>query len=151
MKKVPSNLSNLKSKKEKLNIDKLVLVSVDLGKLSDVVKIDVVKKDVYNAKIKDIEHKTHNITNLATNTILTARINEVKNEISSIINLVTIAALNAKLNEVKNKIPNITNLATTTALTAVENKIPDHGKYITTPECNKLIAEKFAERLTLIL
>ena len=31
--------------------------------------------------------------------------------------------------------PSITNLATTTtALTAVENKIPDHSKYITTPE-----------------
>ena len=34
--------------------------------------------------------------------------------------------------------PNISKLATTTALTAVENKIPDHCKYITTPEFNKL-------------
>ena len=35
-----------------LDIDKVVPVSVDLSKLSNVVKNDVVKKDVYNAKIK---------------------------------------------------------------------------------------------------
>ena len=56
----------------------------------------VVKKDAYNAKIKNIEDKIPNITNLATNT-----------------------TLNAKINEVKNKIPNITNFATITALPAV--------------------------------
>ena len=45
-------------------------------------------------------------------------------------------------------IPSITNLATTTtAVTAVENKIPDHTKYITTPEFNKLMAENFTARL----
>ena len=41
----------------------------------------------------------------------------------------------------------MTNLATTTAFTAVENKIPEHSKYITTPEFNKLSAETFAARL----
>ena len=43
----------------------------------------------------------------------------------------------------------MTNLATTTttAFTAVENKIPEHSKYITTPEFNKLSEEKFAARL----
>ena len=55
MKNVLSNLSNLKSKVYKLDVDKLVPVPVDLSKLSDVVKNDVVKKDVYNAKIKNIE------------------------------------------------------------------------------------------------
>ena len=35
---------------------------------------------------------------------------------------------------------NITSLSTNTALTAVEKKIPGHGKYITTPEFNKLTA-----------
>ena len=48
-------LSNSKSKVDNLDIDKLVPATVDLSKLSDVVKIDVVKKDVYNAKIKNIE------------------------------------------------------------------------------------------------
>ena len=66
----------------------------------------------------------------------------------SITNLATTGAFNAEINEVKNKIPHITNLATTTVLTAIENKIPDHSKYITTPEFNKITAEKFAARLS---
>ena len=48
---VPTNLRKLKSKVDKLDVDKLLPVSVSLSKLSDVVK-NVVKKDVYNAKIK---------------------------------------------------------------------------------------------------
>ena len=47
----------MKSKVDKLDVDKLVPVSVDLSKLSDVVKNYVVTEDVYNAKIKDIEDK----------------------------------------------------------------------------------------------
>ena len=82
LKNVPSNLSNLKSKVDKLDVDKLVPVPVDLSKLSDVVKNDVIKKDLYNAKIKNIEDKIPDITNLATNTTLNAKINEVKNLIS---------------------------------------------------------------------
>ena len=39
-----SDLANLKAETDKLDIDKLVPVSVDLSKLSDVVKNDVVKK-----------------------------------------------------------------------------------------------------------
>ena len=57
MKNVASGLINLKSKVDKLDVDKLVPVPVDLSKVSNVVKIDVVKKDVYNAKIKNIEDK----------------------------------------------------------------------------------------------
>ena len=40
--------------------------------MSDVVKNDIVKKDVYNAKIKSIEDKIHDITKLVTNTTLNA-------------------------------------------------------------------------------
>ena len=40
------------SKIDKLDFDKSVPVFVDLSKLRDVVRNDVVKKDVYNAKIK---------------------------------------------------------------------------------------------------
>ena len=46
-----TNLANLKSEVDKLDIDKLVSVPVDLSKLSDVVKNDVVKKDIYIKKI----------------------------------------------------------------------------------------------------
>ena len=78
----------------------------------------------------------------------------------------------AKLTELENKIPDISNLAAKTALTTVENKIPsvsnlvkktdyntkiteienklnnhNHGKYIDTPEFNKLAADVFNVRL----
>ena len=45
-------------------------VLVDLSNLSDVVKNVVVKKDVYDAKIKNIEDKIPDITNLATKILL---------------------------------------------------------------------------------
>ena len=50
------NLANLKTKVDKLDIDKLVLVSVDLSKLSDVVKNDVVKKAVYNKLVAKVDN-----------------------------------------------------------------------------------------------
>ena len=87
LKNVPSNFRNLKSKVDKLGVDKLVPAPADLSKLSDAVKNDVVKKDVYNAKIKLVEDNIPDITNLDTNTILHAKIIEVKNEIASITNL----------------------------------------------------------------
>ena len=43
-----TNLASLKTEVVELDIDKLVPVAVDLIKLSDVVKNDFVKKDVYN-------------------------------------------------------------------------------------------------------
>ena len=72
MKNVATNLSTLKSKVDKLDVDKLLPVPIGLSKLSDVVKNDVVKKDVYNAKIKDIEGEIPSIINLATKTALNA-------------------------------------------------------------------------------
>ena len=80
MKHVVTNLSNLKGKVDKLDVDKLIPVPVGLSKLSDLVKNNVVKKDLYNAKIKNIKGKIPDITNLAitTNIALNANINEVK-------------------------------------------------------------------------
>ena len=57
LKNVPSNLNNLKSKVDKLDIGKLETTPVDLSKLSNIVKSGVVIKDVYNAKVKNIEIK----------------------------------------------------------------------------------------------
>ena len=126
----------MKSKIDNLDVGKIVLAPVDLSKLSDVVRNDVVEKYVYNAKIKNIENKIPDITNLATNTTLNAKINKFKGKIPSITNLVTNASLNAKINEVRSEIPNITNLATnTTKIYEIENKITsdhDRDKYITT-------------------
>ena len=53
-----TNLASLKTEVYKLDINNLVPVPVDLSKLSDVVKHDVIKKDVYDklvAKVNNID------------------------------------------------------------------------------------------------
>ena len=53
-----SNLASLKTEVDKLDINKLVPVPVDLSKLSDVVKSDVVEKTVFDklvAKVNSID------------------------------------------------------------------------------------------------
>ena len=53
-----TNLASLKTEVDKLDIEKLAPVSVELNKISDVVKNDVVKKTVYNklaVKINNID------------------------------------------------------------------------------------------------
>ena len=55
MKNVTSGLNSLKSKVNKLDVDKLVPVAVDLSKLSDAVKNDVVKKTEYDELVKKVK------------------------------------------------------------------------------------------------
>ena len=43
-----SNLASLKAEVDKLNIYKMVRVPVDLSKLNDIVKNDIVKKNMYD-------------------------------------------------------------------------------------------------------
>ena len=53
-----TNLGGLKTEVDKLDIDKLAPVPVDLSKLSDVVKNDILKKTVYDeliAKVNGID------------------------------------------------------------------------------------------------
>ena len=127
MKNISINLSDLKSKVDKLDIDKLVSVPVDLSKLSDVVKNNVVKKDVYNAKIKNTDDKIRSITNLATTTALTTVENKVTLNVS---NLVKKTDTNTKLTETENK-------STTDH---------DYDIYITTQEFNKLTLTNFVKK-----
>ena len=51
-----TNLANLKTEVDKLDIGKLAPVPVDLSKLSDVVKNDVVKKTVYDKLVAKVEN-----------------------------------------------------------------------------------------------
>ena len=104
-KKCTNGSINLKIRVHKLDVDNLVTVPVDLSKIKDVVKNDV-KKDVHNAKIKNIEDEIPDIANLATHVSLSTKINEVKRDITSITDLATTAALT----NVENKIPNVGNL-----------------------------------------
>ena len=154
-------LNNLKSKVDKLDVVKLIPVHVNVSKLRNLVKNGVVTKDLYNAKITNIEDKIPDMTNVATNAFLNAKINEVKGEIPHITNLATTAALtavgnktpsatnislDAQINEVKVGIPNITNLATTAALTAAGDKIPSVCNLVKKTHYN-IPSEKFAARL----
>ena len=114
-----TNLANLKTEVDKLDIDKLAPVPVDLSKLSDVVKNDVVKKTVYDKLVA----KVNNID--TSDFVLKTKYNTDKTELEKKIPDVSDFIKKTKLTELENKIPNESNLATKTELTAVENKIPD--------------------------
>ena len=94
-----TNLANSKTKVDKLNVDKLATVPVDLSKLNNVVKKDVVKKTVYDKLVVKVD-------NIDTS------------------GLVKKTDYNTKITEIEDKIPDSSDLATKTALTTVENKIP---------------------------
>ena len=96
---IKKNLANLKTEVDKLDIDKLATVPVDLSKLSNVVENDVVKKTVYEK--------------------LVARVDNIDTS-----GLVKKTDCNTKITEIEGKIPDISGLAKKTALTTVENKIP---------------------------
>ena len=49
-------MANLKSEVDKLDIDKLATVPVDLSKLSNVVKNDAVKKTDYNKLVTKVDN-----------------------------------------------------------------------------------------------
>ena len=51
-----SNLARLKTEIDQLDIDKLVPIPVDLSKLRDVVKNDVVKNTVYNKLVTKVNN-----------------------------------------------------------------------------------------------
>ena len=114
-----TNLANLKTEVDKLDIDKLAPVPVDLSKLSDVVKNDVVKKPVFDKLVVKVD----NID--TSNFVLKTKYQTDKTELEKKTPDVTAFVKQVKLIELENKIPDIRNLATKTVLTAVENKIPD--------------------------
>ena len=89
----------------------------------------LVNKTDYNAKIKDIEDETPDITNLATTADLNATLNDFKYEIFSISGLATAATLSA----VKKKIPDVNTLFKKADYDA---KISEK-KIFTTSDCNK--------------
>ena len=86
----------------------------------------VLKKTDYNTKITEIEGKIPDICNLTTKTALTT----AENKIPNVSNLVNKTDCNTKVTEIENKV----------------NK-HNHGKYITTPEFNKLAADIFNAKI----
>ena len=117
-----TNLAHLKTEVDKLDIDKLVPVPVDLSKLSDVVKNDVVKKGVYNKLVTKVDNI--DTSGFALKTKYDTDKSELENKVPDTSGLVKKTDYNTKITEIEGKIPAISNLATKTALTCVENKIP---------------------------
>ena len=92
-----TNLADLKTEVDKLDIDKLVPVPVDLSKLSDVVKNDVAKKTVYNK--------------------LDAKVNNIGTN-----DFVLKTKYDADKSELEKKIPNVTDFVKEAKLTELEKK-----------------------------
>ena len=57
-----TNLTSLKTEVDKIGVDKLKTVPVDLAKLTNAVEHDLVKKPVYNTKVTSIEGQLAGIT-----------------------------------------------------------------------------------------
>ena len=100
-----TNLANLKTEVDKLDINKLKPIPEDLSKLSNIVQNDVVKKTVCNKLVAKVD-------NIDTS------------------DFVLKGNYNTKITELENKIPGISNLATKTALTIVENKSPSVSYFV---------------------
>ena len=113
-----TNLANLKTEVDKLDIHKLVPLPTDLSKLSNAVKNDVVKKDVYDKLVTKVNNI--NISGFILKTKYDADKSELENKTTDVSNLVKKTNYKTKITELENKIPDISNLATKTALTTVK-------------------------------
>ena len=119
-----TNLASLKTEVDKLDIDKLAPVPVDLSKLSDVVKNDVVKKAIYDklaAKVNNID---------TSNFVLKTKYQTDKTEVEKKIPNVTDFVKKTKLTELENNIPDVSSLATKIVFSAVENKTPSDSSLV---------------------
>ena len=132
-----TNLANLKTEVDKLDIDKLVPVPTDLSKLSNVVNNDVVKKTDYNKLVTKVNNIDIGTGKFMLKSDYDADKLELEKKIPDTSNLATKAALTT----IENKIPSITNLAIKTALTTVENKIPDVSNLVKKTNYNTKITE----------
>ena len=118
-----TNLAGLKTEVDQLDIDKLVLVPIDLSKLSDAVKKDAVKKTEYDKLVA--KGNDRDASGFVLKTKYDTGKSELENKIPDTCSVVKKTDYDAKIAEKKGKIPDVTNLATKTALTVIEIKIND--------------------------
>ena len=116
-----TKLAALKTEVDKIDADKLKTVPVDLAKLSNVVKNQVVKKTDYNTKVTNIESQIVGVTkntvdNLADITKLKAV--DTNNFVLKTKFASDVTTLENKIDKVDKKIPDISGLATKTSLTS---------------------------------
>ena len=139
------NWANLKTEVDELDIEKLIPVSTDLSKLSNVVRNDVVKKTVYDKLVAKVDAIDTN------DFVLKTKYQIDKTELGKKIPNMTDLVKKTKLTELENKIPDIINLATKTALTAVENKIPRVSDLVKKKQTITLKLQKLKINLIIII
>ena len=123
-----SNLASLKTEVNKIDVDKLKTVPVDLSELSNIVNNDVVKKAVHNKLVT----KVNNID--TTEFILKTKYDTNKSD------------LEKKISDAESKIPSINALVTNSAVTPVENKLPDVKNLVKKTDYNTKINEIESKR-----
>ena len=132
------NLSNLKTKVDDLDVDKLKAVPSNLKKISD-----VVDKEVFNStKSKTLKTKANNLERKILDVTTVIHINQYNTDKQN---------LEEKIGDIDEKVVDASGLVTKTILNTkiseAENKILNHDKYITTPEFNNMTTGNFAARL----
>ena len=136
------SLSNLKTKVDDLDVDKLKAVPSNLKKISDVVDKDVfnsTKSKTLKTKVKNLERKILDVTTVI-------RINQYNTDKQN---------LKEKIGDVDEKVIDASAFVTKTILNTkineAENKILNHDKYISTPEFNNMTTRNFAARLNKLI
>ena len=151
-----TNLAALKTEVDKIDVDKLKTVPVDLAKLSDVVNNDVVKKTDYNTKVTSIESQIAGLTKNTVDNL--ADITKFKAIDTNSFVLKTVLAsdvttLENKIDTVDKKIPDISGLATKTILTSYLQTVTFNSK-VTEVEnkikANDNLAKSVGTRITSI-
>ena len=116
-----TNLAALKSAVDKIEVDKLKAVPVDLAKLSNLVKNDIVKKTDYNTKVTSIEIQIAGVTkNTLDNLgdIIKYKAVDTSNFVLKTKLASDVTTLENKIDTVDEKIPDVSGLATKTSLTS---------------------------------
>ena len=162
-------MTSLKAEIDKINVDKLKTVPVDLINLSNTVNCEVVKKFAYDKLVAKVDNiatsgfvlNTEYDTDNSYLQKLMIQINKFL--ILDMTGLANKADYEAKISQIESKVPSITGLVSTFPLTVVENKIPDvsklvkktqydtktsenESKYITTADYNKCTRNRVANQ-----
>ena len=124
-------------------------VPTDLSDISNVVKNDVLKKDVYDKLVTKVN--SINTSKFALKTKYDIDKSELENKIPDTCGLVKKTDYDSKITEIEGKIPDVTNIATKTAFTTVENKIPDVSRLVKKKQIMTLKLQKLKMNLITII
>ena len=138
-----SNLASSKTEVDKIDADKLKTVPVDLAKLSNVVKNDVVKKTEYNKLVTKVDNI--DTTNFVKKNKYEKdgrdfedKVNKIDKKIPDVTSFVKKTDFNTKITEIEGKIPDVSSLVTKYALIVVENKILDVNSLVKKKDLKKI-------------